>query len=381
MDLVHLPHRAALEDYRRQAEHLRFAHAAREAGALDLVRRLDPRLRDERVRWLARDAGDDEVSALPFAEEHARACIAAGYDFADWEALEEWVSAVARDGEVARYEDAVEAVIDGDLEGLRRLLAAHAWLARERSSRRCCFDPPLHRATLLHYVAANGVENQRQRTPRNAVAIATALLDAGAEPDALADFYGQPCATLSLLVSSHHPAAAGLQIALAELLVDRGASLVGRGESWGAPLRTALLFGFPETARALAERGAPVVGAADAAGLGRIEELRQRVATADALDRHLALSFAANLGRSECMRVLLDAGESPDRYNPEGAHAHATPLHQAALGGHLETVRLLLERGARLDLRDRIYQATPLDWARHAGRPDVETLLLARGAG
>ena len=38
-------------------------------------------------------------------------------------------------------------------------------LVRARSSRVCCFDPPVHRATLLHYVAANGVEAYRQKTP------------------------------------------------------------------------------------------------------------------------------------------------------------------------------------------------------------------------
>lgn len=380
MEFAHLPHRATLGEYERQAEALRAAHAARDGQALELVRRLDPRFRDERVRWLSRDASDEEVAALPLGPDDARACVAAGYDFADWSALEEWVADVARGGEVALFEDAVEAVIDGELEDLRALLAAHPSLVRARSTRRCCFDPPLHRATLLHYVAANGVENHRQRTPPNAVAIATALLDAGAEPDAPAELYGQPCATLSLLVSSSHPAAAGLQIALAELLVERGASLEGRGENWGTPLRSALLFGFPDTAAALAARGARVVGAADAAGLGLVDELRARLPGADARDRHLALSLAAMLGRTECVRLLLDAGESPDRYNPEGAHAHATPLHQAAVGGHLETVRLLVERGARLDFQDRIFKATPLGWARHNGRREVESLLVARGA-
>jgi len=263
---------------------------------------------------------------------------------------------------------------------LQRLLAAHAWLVRARSTRRCCFDPPVHRATLLHYVAANGVENHRQRTPANAVAIARALLDAGAEPDAQADLYGQPCATLSLLVSSSHPAAAGLQVELANLLIDRGASLEGRGESWGAPLRSALVFGFTGTAEALARRGAPVVGAADAAGLGRVDELRARLPSADGRDRHLALALAAQLGRVECVRTLLDAGEDPDRYNPEGAHPHATPLHQAAGGGHREVVELLLERGARLDLEDKIHHGTPLGWASHGGQSEIAALLRARGS-
>lgn len=181
-------------------------------------------------------------------------------------------------------------------------------------------------------------------------------------------------------MSSSHPAQAGLQVELANLLVDHGASLEGRGESWGGPLRTALVFGFPETAEALARRGARMVGAADAAALGRVDELRARLPSADAHDRHLALALAAQLGRSECVRALLDAGEDPDRYNPEGAHSHATPLHHAAGGGHLETVALLVERGARLDLEDKIHHSTPLGWASYGTKREVEALLRARGA-
>ena len=58
----------------------------------------------------------------------------------------------------------------------------HALLARARSAR-------VHHATLLHYVAANGVEDFRQQSPPNAVTGARRLLEAGAEVDALADTY------------------------------------------------------------------------------------------------------------------------------------------------------------------------------------------------
>ena len=67
---------------------------------------------------------------------------------------------------------------------------------------------------------------------------------------------------------------------------------------------------------------------------------------------------------------LLDADEDPNRYNLEGNHAHSTPLHQAVLGGHEAVVRLLVERGVRLDIRDTIWQSTPLGWALH-GDPDT----------
>jgi hypothetical protein len=42
--------------------------------------------------------------------------------------------------------------------------------------------------------------------------------------------------------------------------------------------------------------------------------------------------------------VLLDAGEDPNRY------PHSTPLHQAALAGHAEVVRLRVIRSQGQDL-------------------------------
>ena len=89
--------------------------------------------------------------------------------------------------------------------------------------------------------------------------------------------------------------------------------------------------------------------------------------SADAEARHRALSLAAQHGHVQIVRLLLDAGEDPNRYNPEGNHAHTTPLHQAVLGGHEAVVRLLVGRGARLDIRDTIWNGTPLGWALHGG--------------
>lgn len=60
-------------------------------------------------------------------------------------------------------------------------------------------------------------------------------------------------------------------------------------------------------------------------------------------------------------------------------HSHATPLHQAAGKGYEEVVRLLVKRGARTDLKDILWQGTPADWARHAGKPEIEALLRGEG--
>ena len=91
------------------------------------------------------------------------------------------------------------------------------------------------------------------------------------------------------------------------------------------------------------------------------------------------MALAAQHGHAEIVHLLLDAGEDPNRHNPDGNHSHSTPLHQAALAGHDAVVRLLVERGARLDIKDTIYQGTPLDWAIHGEQTEIEKYLRARG--
>lgn len=272
------------------------------------------------------------------------------------------------------FESAADAVVDGNLDTLRALLRAHPELARARSSRP-------HHATLLHYISANGVEDERQRTPPNAVAIASALLEAGADPNACADAYGGRCTVLSLLVSSTPPSVAGVQVALVDALVDAGASVEPLGVgAWTSPLMTALAFGFRETAEALVRRGARVDALPLAAGLGSENEVVRMLPTSTAEERHRAIAVAAQHGHAAIVTLLLDAGADPNRFNPSGLHAHSTPMHQAALKGHLDVVRALIERGARCDVRDTIYDGTPLGWAIHGGQSAVAEYLRAHGA-
>jgi ankyrin repeat protein len=116
-----------------------------------------------------------------------------------------------------------------------------------------------------------------------------------------------------------------------------------------------------------------------AAGLGRDDDAARLLADAGEESRQIALALAAQHGHVAVVRLLLDAGENPDRYNPQGYHAHSTPLHQAAWANQMDVVRLLVERGARLDMKDTIYEGTPLDWATYGGRTEIAEDLRAAG--
>lgn len=377
MQFSHLPFNSPLSGYEGQAEQLLQALLAGDPRAARVFRHHLPRFLRPDVPWLARDVADRDVFAAGLTLDDARTVVARGYSFLDWPGLASWVNEVAQtDSRVATFETAVEAVIGGRAEELAALLTAHPWLVHARSTRVNCFDPPVHGAMLLHYLAANGVEGHRQKSPANAVEIARLLLNAGADPDALAALYGGECTTMSLLVSSGPPAEAGVQVPLVEALVSGGASVevMGTG-NWRSPLMTALAFNCMDAAQALVRLGATVDELAIAAGLGRDEEAARLLDSAGPDERHRALALASQLGHAAVVRLLLDAGENPDRYNPEGLHKHATPLHHAALHGHLAVVRLLAERGARLDMRDTTWQATPLGWAEHGGHEEIAAYL------
>lgn len=354
---------APLGEYRQGAERL---WKALQGGDKDAAWRF----KWEHPHFRGRSVRDVDPAALD--PNDARLVVARQRGFETWADLERYAEDVQHDPLVRRFEEAVEAVVAGDLATLRRFLKEDPALVRARSTRR-------HHATLLHYIAANGVEGERQRTPPNAVEVANLLLDSGAEPDALADMYDNQCTTLSMLVSSSPPADAGLQAPLAETLLDHGAELDGPGSNWQSAIETALAFGHLETAQVLARRVEYLEDLAVAAGLGRTEEVKRLLPSANPLARHTALALAAQHGQLDVVRLLLDAGEDPNRYNPEGFHAHSTPLHQAVWAEHADVVQLLIERGARLDMRDTVYDGTPLDWAEYGKKTAIADFLKGTG--
>jgi len=381
MTITALPFNAPLSAYEQQADALLAGWRAGDPHAIRVFRNRHPRFLDDKIPWLERHMTADEVRAVPIERGDALLAVARWYEFADWRRLAEYVDAVCRPGPVARFERAVEAVIDGDPTTLSALLGEDPELVRARSTRVNNFDPPMHRATLLHYLAANGVEGYRQRSPGNAVAVARVLLDAGADPNALSWAYGGRCTTMALLVSSTPPAEAGVQVPLVETLVKGGASLEPAGDgNWTSPVATALVFGFKDTADALVRLGAKVDTLAVAAGLGRMEDVTRLLPSGSADDRHRALALAAQNGHPEIVTRLIEAGEDPNRFNPPGTHSHTPPIHQAIAADQLEVVKVLIEKGARLDIKDTIHQGTPLGWAEYLEKPAIAEYLRSRGA-
>jgi ankyrin repeat protein len=381
MDLVPLPCDAPLSAYEQQASALLAGWQSGDASAIRIFRSRHPKFLDDTILWLERPLSDAEVRAMPIDSDDAKLALARWYDFYDWSKLAEYVAAVASDDRVRRFERAIDAIISGDAATLQQLLKDDPDLVRVRSTRVNYFDPPVNRSTLLHYLAANGVETYRQKSPSNAVEIAKLLLEAGADPNALQDSYGGSNTTLAMLVSSSPPRAAGVQIPLVDTLIDYGASVepLGKGQC-ADPLMTAVIHGNLDAALALERRGARVDSLPAAAGLGRVDRVRQLLPSSHANQRHSALAVASQHGHTDVVTLLLDAGEDLNRFNPEGHHAHATPLHQAIANGHPDTARLLVERGARLDVRDKIFKSTPLGWAEYCNQPTIAKYLQSKGA-
>ena len=218
--------------------------------------------------------------------------------------------------------------------------------------------------TLLEFVAENPVGHGT--LPPNIIEVAKAILDAGVERSALND-------TLMLVATGSVARQCRLQIPLIDLLCHYGADP-------SSAIEATALYGEFATVDALMNRSARMTLPV-AAALGRIDEFRRQLPLSHKGERHLAFALASQFDRVEIVRLLLDAGEDPNRYNPVGGHSHATPLHQASMGGSEELVRLRLERGARTDLKDVLWQATPADWARHAGRAELESYIRSYDTG
>jgi hypothetical protein len=357
--------RPNLERYRKEAKDLIKAHRSGDEQAMRWIRRYHPRLPGRPDTNDRNRVTDEEVRKAKLSMADAQFIVAREHQFESWITFAKHVEALNRKGSpVAQFEAAVESIVSGKASTLKGLLRRNPELIRARSTRE-------HRATLLHYVGANAVEGYRQKTPKNAVEIAEILLKAGAEVDADLDYsrkrkkYSERSGstTLGMVATSCHPAAAGVQIALIDLLLKYGASVDGLPGCWN-PLVAALHNGRGAAAAHLAKRGAHM-DLEGAAGAGRVEVVRSFFnpdgsLRADATKRQMELGFAwaCEYGRTGVVAFLLRKGMDASA-QPHGE----TGLHWAAYGGHAEIVKLLLKWKAPVDVKDRRFDGTPLGWA------------------
>ncbi|HEX2081086.1 MAG TPA: ankyrin repeat domain-containing protein [Longimicrobium sp.] len=285
------------------------------------------------------------------------------------------------------FREAVAAIDAGDVPRLERLLAEHPQLVRERLQAPGAWlrdqvgnalDGFFARPYLLWFVAEDPVRNGQ--LPANAAQAARAVIRA-AQRERVETLQEQLDYALRLVAWSWIARQCGVQLELIDALLDAGAR---PGETI---THDALINGNFGAAARLVERGAPLTLAA-ALCLERWDDAARIARTAGAHDRQVALALAALHGRAEALRRLLALGVDLDAYSTD-IYSHATALHHAVSSGSLDAVKVLVEAGAALGIRDRAWNGTPLDWAEHyvheakadaAGKPYPEIAAYLREA-
>jgi hypothetical protein len=255
------------------------------------------------------------------------------------------------------FRAAVDAIHVGDVAELERLADAQPRLLHERirepdcyrdSGREQYFLDPL----LLWFVANN--PTLVETMPANVVEIASALLARGAEGIDT---------TLGLVMTSEPARVQGHQLPLIRTLLAAGATATPEAIDSALAhreLEAVLALDHPLTA--------PI-----AAATGDDEALEELLAEASPDERQRAFAIAVVNGRTATARVALDAGADVNAFLP--VHGHSAALHQAALTDDVELLTLLVERGARTDVRDTLFNGTPLGWALHEHRPHAAAYL------
>lgn len=379
-DALPLPPRPNLEQYRKLAKDLQDACKSKSPEAirnwatrwvkriarlqgLDFPVEVQKQI-DNEAAWIDRHWRQFKQNTQRNARcrlTDAQFFVARIHGFLSWPKFVSHLKALERtSSRVSKFEVAVDAIVNGDLKTMAKLLREDPKLVHARSTRS-------HRSTLLHYVSANGVEDFRQKTPKNIVQIAKLLIESGADVNAESDAYGGGSTTLGLTATSYHPEKAGVQRPLMELLIDHGAIIDGPDS--GSAVIGCLHNGRGGAAEFFAKRGARL-DLEGAAGVGRLDIVKSFFnedgslkPTATQTQMKDGFTWACEFGRTEVVAYLLEKGIE---VNERIKHHGGTGLHWAAYGGHAKTIKLLLNQGAFVDVKDESFGGTPLDWALYA---------------
>jgi ankyrin repeat protein/ketosteroid isomerase-like protein len=171
------------------------------------------------------------------------------------------------------------------------------------------------------------------------------------------------------------------------MLLRRGVNPDGQGSrhpihQGRSPVQEAALSGHQDVVTLLVAAGASwdhdqvdeLVSAAMAGDRGGVD----RLLAADPSLRQLAIERQPNLlvraaeqGRYAAVALLIELGFDVN------AKDRTAPLHEAAMRGDLDVIRLLLDHGADANVRDTGYHATPAGWAEHHGAREAQAMLTA----
>lgn len=164
------------------------------------------------------------------------------------------------------------------------------------------------------------------------------------------------------------------------LLVEHGAD-VNRTVKGRTPYQWAELGGDASLAAYLVSRGATVTELTDVDRLARAigegkEDQAKALAAGDPTlvsrtqSAHPAiLHEAAGENQRAQVALMLSLGFDVNRMTSR------TPLHEAALHGHVEMAKLLLDHGANAMARDPYHHAPPIGWAEYNGKADMVRFL------
>ena len=267
--------------------------------------------------------------------------------------------------------EAVSHIDNGRLSELQHLFVAHPELVAKRLESagnwlrdlvNGALEGYFKNPYLLWFVAGNPIRHEY--LPANITEITSAII-AAAQKEKVESLPEQLDYALGLVVTGRVPREAGVQLQLMDVLIDAGAT---PGGGLGALSARNL-----DAAAHLIKRGGELT-LASAICLDRAADVARLAESATTRDKQIALVAAALNGKANALSMLLNLGVDLNAYST-GMHPHATPLHHAVDSGSLDAVKVLVEAGAKLDTRDKVYHGTPLDWAEYEERQEIADYL------